>query len=569
MRKKLIFPILPLLFLFFLAFFLRIHKVDTNPPLLVDEASIGYNAYSLLNTGKDEYGTSLPLSFKAFGDHKLPLYIYSSIPSIKIFGLTPLGIRFVSIVAGSILVFVAYYILKELKFSSSQSIIGATITAVAPWTIMLGKFAWESNLALLLFCIGLLFALKGVRTKKLNYHIIAAIFLGLTWYTYLPYRIITLPIILYLALPLFKKGTEKKTYIKMLLMFVVILIPLFPLLISPASSARFKQTNIFADPTKTSIINENRTFCTEDQPNVLCYVVSNKLVESGYTLLSNFERIFSLDFLFISGEEAKYVSVEKFGLMPIFLMPFYLLGFIYFYIERKKNENKNVYMLLLVSAFFATLPIIITKEPQRIQMSALYPFILLLIMFGYSMTQRVLKYKLLNYSLFVLLLLFGFIYLFYFTNIHSKKYYMNENFIADISVYLHTQAKQDTTIYINPFYAEPLIFYAYYNSIDPVKYQTEYTLGEPDTLGFTHLVELGNIKITSIEYNEMYCVAKKSNNRILYLTNENLSQKFNNSDIKPMYVSTSSNGVYNLGYVYNLSDLMNSNLPDNLKTCKP
>ena len=39
-----------------LAFILRFYRLDTYPLLNPDEAAIGYNAYSLLQTGKDEHG---------------------------------------------------------------------------------------------------------------------------------------------------------------------------------------------------------------------------------------------------------------------------------------------------------------------------------------------------------------------------------------------------------------------------------------------------------------------------------------------------------------------------------
>ncbi|MDO9028471.1 MAG: 4-amino-4-deoxy-L-arabinose transferase, partial [Candidatus Roizmanbacteria bacterium] len=72
-------------FLFILIIFslgLRVYKLGSIPSgILPDEASFGYNAYSVLKTGKDEHGVSYPLTFKAFGDQKLPAYVYSLIPS--------------------------------------------------------------------------------------------------------------------------------------------------------------------------------------------------------------------------------------------------------------------------------------------------------------------------------------------------------------------------------------------------------------------------------------------------------------------------------------------------------
>ena len=76
---------------FILALFLRLWRISDFPPALSwDEAAIGYNAYSILETGKDEYGESYPILFKSFNDYKLPGYIYLTTISEKLFGLNTL-----------------------------------------------------------------------------------------------------------------------------------------------------------------------------------------------------------------------------------------------------------------------------------------------------------------------------------------------------------------------------------------------------------------------------------------------------------------------------------------------
>jgi len=68
-----------------LAFFLRVVNLEKAPAgFFCDEASIGYNAYLLLKTGKDEYGASWPIFFRAFGEYKNPIAVYLMIPSIAI-----------------------------------------------------------------------------------------------------------------------------------------------------------------------------------------------------------------------------------------------------------------------------------------------------------------------------------------------------------------------------------------------------------------------------------------------------------------------------------------------------
>ena len=71
-----------------LAFMLRFWGLDHNPPSLNwDEVSHGYNAFSILKTGRDEWGAWFPSIFRAFGDYKLPVYIYLTTLPVAIFGL--------------------------------------------------------------------------------------------------------------------------------------------------------------------------------------------------------------------------------------------------------------------------------------------------------------------------------------------------------------------------------------------------------------------------------------------------------------------------------------------------
>src|SRR6266851_3281683 len=101
-------PIL-LVIIVILGFFLRFIDVSNNPPgLYSDEASIGYNAYKIVTTGKDEFGISHPLWFRSFGDYKLPVYIYSVAVAMGILGKTELAIRIPSILAGTLTIFILY-----------------------------------------------------------------------------------------------------------------------------------------------------------------------------------------------------------------------------------------------------------------------------------------------------------------------------------------------------------------------------------------------------------------------------------------------------------------------------
>src|SRR3989338_5657386 len=95
------------------AFILRVYQFGSVPQgLYQDETAIGYNAYSILKTGKDEHGETYPLYFTSFGDSKLPLYIYVTAGMIKIFGLNAFAIRITSLLFGIISLVALYFLTR-------------------------------------------------------------------------------------------------------------------------------------------------------------------------------------------------------------------------------------------------------------------------------------------------------------------------------------------------------------------------------------------------------------------------------------------------------------------------
>lgn len=93
---------------------LRFNQLGINPPSLDwDEVSAGYNAYSLLYTGHDEYGYAWPISIRSFGDFKPPLYTYLTIPAVALFGLTEFAVRLPSAIFGTLTLVAVYFLTKE------------------------------------------------------------------------------------------------------------------------------------------------------------------------------------------------------------------------------------------------------------------------------------------------------------------------------------------------------------------------------------------------------------------------------------------------------------------------
>src|SRR3989344_5610124 len=75
------------------AAFLRLWKLAEVPvSLFGDELDVGYHAYSILKTGRDYSGNFMPLHFHSLAEWRTPFYLYSSVPTVAIFGISALGV---------------------------------------------------------------------------------------------------------------------------------------------------------------------------------------------------------------------------------------------------------------------------------------------------------------------------------------------------------------------------------------------------------------------------------------------------------------------------------------------
>src|SRR3990167_9571166 len=105
-----------LVLIIFFAFLLRIFAIDVIPVgFTPDEASFGYDAYSILHTGKDQWGHTFPLVLESFGDFKPPLYAYLTMPSVAFFGLNKFAVRLPNALLGTAAVYITYLLVNELQ----------------------------------------------------------------------------------------------------------------------------------------------------------------------------------------------------------------------------------------------------------------------------------------------------------------------------------------------------------------------------------------------------------------------------------------------------------------------
>src|SRR3989344_5741817 len=338
-----------------LAFFMRLYKVEGNPPSLNwDEASIGYNAYSILKTGKDEWNIPFPVHFKSYGEYKLPAQIYASIPGIWIFGLNEFGIRITPVVYGTLTVLVCFFLSLEILQNKKASLFAALLLAISPWHLQLTRASFEASFACFWISLGVLFLLKGFKTSK--FFSLSAVFFAVSVFTYNSARVFTPVFLLAIFMIYFRSfWKQKKAVIIALILFVVLLSPLIPFILSGDVRDRYKLVSITDDAGLIPRINENRGNSHFPQP--LPRLIHNRVTYVALYFTEHYLAHFTPQFLFISGAPHKQHHVQGMGELYLFEAPFLLFGLYALFRQKLK------YRFLLVSwILLAYIPVAITND---------------------------------------------------------------------------------------------------------------------------------------------------------------------------------------------------------------
>lgn len=294
------------------AAFLRLYKLSIIPlHLSVDEAALGYNAYSILKTGKDEYGQFLPLIFKSFGDYKPGLYVYSAVPFIATLGLTEIAVRLPSAVAGILAVYLVYKIAEYFVKEEDQKslwryfpIIAIFMAAINPWHVFFSRGAWEVNLSLTLTLAGIYFFQKA-RDKIENLYA-SAVFFSLTLLTYQGAKLSTLIVLAVLLFVYFKDikewmVAERKVVLKALLLGFLIS---FPVLLSlfQGKTGRLRVFSVFSYPRKEGYLKAFLDEGGEKVGSISYYLFHSESVNFLRGIIGRWFNHYSDRFLFFEGD---------------------------------------------------------------------------------------------------------------------------------------------------------------------------------------------------------------------------------------------------------------------------
>ncbi len=149
---------------------LRLYRLDQiPPPMNSDEASRGYDAWSLWETGRDQFGESWPFLVRSFGpgDYPAAASAYIAAPFTGLLGPSPLGIRLAIALSGIATVLIVYLWLYRER-NATWALIAAFLVAVNPWHVRMSRWAPEANIAPFFLAIGLYFFTRAGFLREPN-----------------------------------------------------------------------------------------------------------------------------------------------------------------------------------------------------------------------------------------------------------------------------------------------------------------------------------------------------------------------------------------------------------------
>lgn len=445
-----------------------------------DEAALGYNAYSILKTGKDEYGTFLPRVMRSFDDYKPPLYTYLAVPAVAVFGLSTWSVRLPSAVMGVLAVIGTYYLVEELfkKRKTYISLLTSLLLAISPWHLQFSRIAFEANSGVTLNIWGLVAFFKGL--TSIPWMAFSAFLFGLSLYAYHSERVFV-PLLLLLVTVLWRKElfADKKKVVIGILIGLITVAPLIPVVLDKTSVTRLKGTSSLSDQTGLLMRSVEKLKDDQEAHNALGVIFDNRRIVYAKTLLDGYISHFSLRWLFLVGDNDRHHAPDN-ALMYLWELPFLLWGI--YLIWKGGGKIGSLFLGWLLIAPIAASPT--SETPHAIRTLVFLPVLQMLtaigihegIKNGRSYIFNATKYiRLIGVGVFGVIgvgialniLLYFHMYYGHLNHEYAKFWqYGYERAVA----YAQDNRQKYTKIVVSTSLEQPHMFFLFYTKYDPVKY---------------------------------------------------------------------------------------------------
>lgn len=478
--------------IFIVGAFLRFNQLGNAPiGFHRDEAFLGYNAYSILQTGKDMTGHVLPVHLESFL-YSPAGYSYASIPFIAFFGLSAFAVRFAAAFFGSVTLLLVPFFVNELFYKRKDKYTIALLTefilAISPWHINLSRVATENVLVVFFITLGVYLYLLWNRLVHANSDgiasppkwLIAMTFLlsflsfGLTLTIYQAPRAF-LPLLLpCLFLFSLKKIKSKQMAMSLAAFFLVIIIPVLAILHSPQLSVRIHMLSIFQNPQTQLVLNEQiREDGVLHPPIIATRLFHNKAVGYASIFLQNYFQHFSYQFLFTDSGFPDRYRISDMGLLYIFELPCLLLGGWFLL-----TKEKRIAWFLLAWVFLAPVGSALTYDdiPNLQRTLLIFPALAVISALGLNFIWNFSQKRFSRLSIriaccFVIIysLCFYMHAYYYHAQIH-RPWFRDEGFPSLIAT-VNSLSDQYKSVMITQEQSDPAILFLFYNKVDPAKIQ--------------------------------------------------------------------------------------------------
>lgn len=496
--------ILPLIII--IAFLIRFIDISNTPALNPDEAALGYNAYSLIKTGKDEHGASWPLHFKSFGDYKPGGYVYLALPFVKLLGLSPLAVRLPNLILSLLTILFLYKLVLLLTKNYLLSNLTAFVLAVSPWHIHFSRGAWESSAALSFIIIGTYFFFKSIQSKFIkNFSLFLLFYIG-SLYIYHSARLIAPLLGASLCLLYFKFLIKKLPQILIPLFFAALLV--FPVLFSflnNGGTTRLGGVGLSADQ---GPLNRSNELLNQHQSlNLPVKIIHNKRILYLISWAQKYTSHFDLNFLGINGDEVPRSKVPEMGQIHLIEILFLFIGFI-FIIKNKLLASKSkifIFLFLLISPIASSLTF---QAPSALRaLSLVIPLSIFIAAGFYSFIEFIKKYRFYRIFLIVLISLYAYFIAYYLDSYffhYAKRYPFAWQYEFDKVVpFVESQKNKYQNIYITNKYDQPYILFLFFSKYPPTQIQPQIKLTTPDQFGFSTVIGYDNYHFGTIDWNQI------------------------------------------------------------------
>lgn len=352
------------------AFFLRFIKIESVPAsLFYDEVDYGYQAQSLIQTGKDYRGGFSPFYVHSFNDVRASFPAYFTVITTLLFNVPELQVRMPFVISGVLVVLLIFLIVKRWTKDFWKAFWVGVVFATNPWQIQFSRFSHEVMVMMLVFLLALWFFYRALDSKKTVWLYLSAISFSFTVYTYRTMSLF-LPLSLGMLFLIYRKELLRFGIKKLILVLVIIASIVVPFLYATTLGApdtpRINQLVLTSDAEVPIWVQRNREVDSGDFSDSTIgksavwysYIFHSKPLSWLDAFFNNYFHAFSTQFLLIRGDPNPRHSVGGMGELLAVDIIALLAGLLYVY----KNFSQKACRWLLSWFLLSPIPAALTVD---------------------------------------------------------------------------------------------------------------------------------------------------------------------------------------------------------------